>query len=142
MGTEERVEQSQADLIKAIFAQIAPILADVALTEDKLRAALKPYVDPAVVARELRERETNRKQFLENRKITLEIQQHCPHKDKNERWAINLQHNFPDHMTRGICPLCFIQIEPAHWEIKADGTAFIVEEHPLYHVIRFLDSQS
>jgi hypothetical protein len=140
---EQTVPMSQVQsIIKDLFAQIAPILQDVALTPDKLREALKPYVDPAALAREMRERENNRKQFLENRKITLEIQERCPHKDKNERWAINLQHNFPDHMARGICPLCFILIEPAHWEIKATGEAYIVPEHKLYHIVKFLESQA
>jgi hypothetical protein len=149
-ATEPQVTQAQSQLIKDIFAQFAPILADVTLTPEKLREALKPYVDPAVLAREMREREMNRKQFLENQKITLEIQARCPHKDKNERWAINVQHNFPDHQPRGICPLCFIQIEPAHWVIPGAGfdggnglgQPYVVQEHPLYHVVRFLESQA
>lgn len=144
------VTQSQAQLIKEMFAQFAPILQDMALTPEKLKEALKPYVDPAALAREMREREMNRKQFLENRKITAEMQARCPHKDKNERWAINLQHNFPDRQSRGICPLCHDLIEPAHWVIpgpgfdggNGPGEPYVAAEHPLYHVVRFLESQS
>jgi hypothetical protein len=142
--------QENADLVKDIFASLAPILQNIALTPDKLREALKPYVDPAALAREMREREMNRKQFLENLRITKQIQENCPHKDKNERWAINLQHNMPNRMAIGICPLCFVCIEPAHWMIPGPGydggngigEPYIVPEHPLYHVVRYLESQA
>src|ERR1035438_7709122 len=97
---QEQVSAANAQLVKDLFAgfaaQLAPILSDVALTPAKLKEALKPYVDPAALARELRERENNRKQFLENIKITAEIQAACPHKDKNERWAVGVVHNHPE----------------------------------------------
>lgn len=144
------VTQSQATLVKDIFAHLAPILQDMALTPEKLQAALKPYVDPAVVARELREREINRQQFLENQKITKEMQDNCPHKDKNERWSVNVTHNFPDRQPRGECPLCFLLIHPAQWVIpgpgfdggNGKGVPYIEKEHPLYHVVRFLESRA
>lgn len=147
---EPQVSQSQSQLIKDIFANIAPLLADISLTPDKLREALKPYVDPAAVARELRERQQMREQFLEATAQQKAMQDACPHKDRNEKWAINLTHNFPDHMPRGTCPICQSFIEPAHWEIPGSGfdggngkgVPYVVKEHPLYHVVKFLESQS
>lgn len=140
--------QAQSSDVKDVLAAILPMIERIALTPEKLREALKPYEDPALVARELRERERSRKQFKADMEMTKARQNACPHKDKNEKWAINVTHNFPDRNPRGVCPLCQAVIYPAHWQIGApsdehpDGRPFIIEEHPLYHIVRFLESQS
>lgn len=147
MGTQT---PENAQLIKDIFAGLAPILSNIALTPDKLKEALKPYIDPQVLARELREREANRKQFAEDRKITAARQQQCPHKDGNEKWSLCLTHNYPDHQVRATCPLCGIWIEPAHWVIPGPqfdggngmGEPYVVPEDPLYHVVRYIAAKS
>jgi hypothetical protein len=147
----DKEQQSQVrEIIKEVFTGFAPILKDIALTPDKIREATKPYVDPAAIARELREREISRQQFNEARKITKAMQEACPHKDKNEKWAINLQHNFPDHQPRGICPHCNYCIEPAHWVIpgagfdggNGAGQPYIVSEDKLYYIVRQLESMA
>jgi hypothetical protein len=135
-----------AGTMKEVLAGMLPLIKEFALTPEKLREAMKPYQDPALIAREKRERERNRRQFLEGLERTKAIQKACPHKDKNEKWALSLTHNFPDRMPRGVCPLCQAVIYPAHWEIAApddehpDGRPFIIPEHELYHVVRFLES--
>jgi hypothetical protein len=145
-------EPTQKELIretvKELFKELGPVLQSIALTPEKLREAQKPYEDPAELARELREQQNWRRQENEKDKIKLERQSHCPHKDKNGKWAISLVHNYHDHMPRGICPLCEAFIHPAYWDYRPvaqpDGSikdeGYIVKEHPLYHVVRTLES--
>jgi hypothetical protein len=140
--------QSEASAMQDLVATLKEVLPSLALTPDKIKEALKPYVDPALEAREKRSRAQNRQQFIELMKAKLERQNACAHKDKNQRWAICLQHNFPDRAPRGICPLCELYIQPRHWDFKApdekhpEGEPFIVPEHPLYHVVKELESMS
>ena len=139
---EEQV--SMKDLVAAL-REMVPALA---LTPEKLREALKPYEDPAMVAREKRSRDQNRRQFIEDMKATAARQASCSHKDKNQRWAITLTHNFPDRMPRGLCPLCHLYIQPKHWEFRAptdqfpDGEPYIIDQHPMYHVVLELESMA
>ena len=145
-GLSARESRLVQDAIKGVFEQLAPVLQSIALTPEKIREANKPYVDPAAIARELREREKTRKDTEEGRARTRAQQENCPHLDKNGKWAINLQHNFPDHKPRGMCPLCFIYIEPAHWDLHPptpefpDGEPYVIPEHRLYHIVRTLES--
>lgn len=140
----------QDSTIKDLMATFLLAAEKMSLTPEKLREALKPYEDPAVLAREKRERAANRAQFLEGLEITKQRQASCPHKDKNERWALSLVHNFPDRSARATCPLCEIWIYPAHWVIPGAGfdggnglgQPYVVPEHPLYHVVRFLESNA
>lgn len=133
--------------VSGVFTQIAPVLQSIALTPEKLQAAMKPYEDPAKVARELRERQQMKEQDAEARRNTALRQKNCPHQDKNGNWAIDLVHNFPDHQPRGVCPLCHVWIHPQEWRIEAPdaanpkGHAKIVPEHPLYQVVRLLEAQ-
>lgn len=147
-----------AQTVKEVLQGLMPAFQAMALTPDKIREANKPYEDPIAIARELRERENNRKQFHEDLARTKARQDACSHKDDNEKWAICLQHNFPDHMPRGICPLCQAYIEPAHWVdaaneeqaqiqatklgTKVSGHCYIVPEHQLYHIVRWIESKS
>jgi len=150
MALDNQQKNEVRDIIKEVFAGLAPILEKVALTPEKIREANKPYIDPAAIARELRERQQLREQENERLRNTRAIQQACPHKDRNEKWAISLQHNFPDHQPRGLCPLCGVCIEPAHWVIPGAGfdggngmgKPYIVPEDPLYHIVRMLESMA
>jgi hypothetical protein len=149
---QEQVSAANAQLVKDLFAgfaaQLAPILSDVALTPAKLKEALKPYVDPAALARDLRERKLIHEQALAVIEGDKRRWEACPHKDKNERTALCLVHNHPDRQPRAICPLCRVWIEPAHWEIPGPqfdggngmGEPYIVPAHPLYHLVRGLES--
>lgn len=123
----------------AIFKNLAPLLEKMAVTPDAMAAAVreanKPYVDPAEIARNLREVQISRKQQEESRQIMKQIQENCPHKHKDGQNALNLQHNFPDTYARGLCPLCQVVISPAHMEIAADGTSFTIPAHPKYFMV-------
>lgn len=148
MDAQQKAEVKE--IIKEVFSGFAPVLEKIALTPEKLREANKPYEDPAAIARELRERQQLREQENERLRNDKARQEACPHKDKNEKWAINLQHNYPDHQPRGLCPLCGICIEPAHWVIPGAGfdggnglgKPYIVPEDKLYHIVRYLESQA
>lgn len=146
----ERERNLVHSTIASVMEQFAPLLKDIALTPEKLREANKPYVDPANVARELRLKEQQREQDKDKRANLAAQQANCTHKDDNEKWAFNLTHNFPDHMPRGECPLCFLYVEPAHWVIPGPGfdggngvgQPYITPAHPLYSVISLLESKS
>lgn len=152
MSASEKDETKEMirETVKQLFAEMAPILQSIALTPEKLREAQKPYIDPDVLARENHEQEEWRKQEQEQRANTEARQAACSHKDKNQRWSIALQHNFHDNMPRGVCARCRIHIYPAHWDYrpitdpttgKITNQSFIVQEHPLYRIVREIESQ-
>ena len=128
------------ETVKSLMVELGPVFRGMQISPEKLAEAFKeankPYEDPAKIASELRQRQKTRKDFLEARAMTEARQKACPHKDKNDKNALNLQHNFPDNMPRGLCPMCLVVIEPAHWDVRADGTTFIVPENPLYNMVR------
>jgi hypothetical protein len=133
------------DMVKEIFREMAPIFKDIALTPEKIKEINKPYVDPLKLARELREQQKWRADDAKSRKDREDRQARCTHKDKNLKWAVRTQHNFHDNMPRGICPLCELFIHPAYWDFRpVDGkdVAFIVPEHPSYHIVREIESMS
>jgi len=136
------------EAVKGVFAGLQPMIEAISLTPEKLRDAQKPYVDPAHIARELRERANMKEQDLEARRNVELRQKNCTHQDKNGRWAISPVHNFPDHNARGICPLCHLWITPKQWVIDSPtlecpkGYAHIVPEHALYFVVRQIETLS
>ncbi len=145
-------EGTNAELIRTIvhelFKEMAPILQSVALTPEKLREANRPYEDPLVLARELHEQQQWRKQEEEKEANKRALQASCTHKDRNQKWNISLQHNYHDYLPRGICKICGLFIHPAYWDYRpvtdpvthsVKDTAFIVKEHPLYHIVRELE---
>lgn len=111
--------------VKEVFANMAPVLESIALTPEKLRAANAPYVDPAVVAREARERLMMKEDLAAAEKQKAEFQAKCSHKDANGRWSVSTVHNFPDRQPRLVCVHCHRFIQPTHWEIAAP-----TPEHP------------
>ena len=93
-ATQSAVQEA----IKSVFAGLTPVLKDMAMTPDKIREANKPYVDPAHIARELRESLKSKEDEAQIARITAARRAACPHLDKNGRSSICLVHNQPgDH---------------------------------------------
>jgi hypothetical protein len=137
-----------SEAVKAVFASLAPMMKEMAITPEKLREANKPYIDPAKAARELREtlkfKQDEQEQILADRARKAQ----CPHIDKNGRPSIFLVHNQPDHQPRGICVVCHDWIHPREWRIgPADeknprGKAVLVDPHKDYRIVTQLESYS
>jgi hypothetical protein len=134
--------------VAAVFASLAPVLKDMAITPDKLREANRPYEDPAKLARELRESLKSKQDEAENLRMNAARKAACPHVDKNGRPSIFLAHNQPDRQPRGICVVCHDWIHPKEWRIgPADdknprGKAYLVEPHKDYRIVMQLESMS
>ena len=142
--SETKLQEIIKSTVESIFTQLAPTLKSMQVTPEVMAAAVreatKPYEDPARIARELRERKQSHEQWIVDQKNLLYQQSSCPHTHRGDgKNAIQLQHNYPDNMVRGICPLCGIYIEPAHWEYNAQGKPEIVKEHLLYYRVRQLE---
>jgi len=133
-----------SEAVKGVFAQLGPLLESIALTPEKLAQAeaLRRAPDPALVARELRERKLMQQDQEENRANLLRTQAACIHKYPTGQWAVNPIHNYPDRQERFICSLCQSFFEPRRWTIQAPdaenprGKAVIVDAHPQYHLVR------
>jgi hypothetical protein len=132
------------EAIKGVFAQLGPLLESVALTPEKLAQAeaLRRAPDPALVARELRERKLMQQEQEENHQNLLRNQASCPHRYPTGQWAVNPVRNYPDRRERFICSLCQSFFQPKRWEIgppdaeNPRGRAFIADEHPQYKLVR------
>jgi hypothetical protein len=146
--TKELVRGLVGDAVREMFKELAPVLQSIALTPEKLREAQKPYEDPAKLARQLHEKQQWQKQEMERSEAEKARQAACTHKDKNQKWAIRLQHNYPDFHPRGMCNNCGIFIHPAYWDYRPitnpDGTitdkAILTKQHPLYHIVQEIES--
>ena len=144
------------EAVASVFAGLAPHLSAMALSPEKLAIAIRepnrPVVPPEAIALKLREERESLKSKEDEQEVRKQLaarQAACSHMDRNGRTAVALIHNWPDHMARGICPLCHCLIQPAHWEIGTALThperkdhAFIVPESPLYHIVKNLESMS
>ncbi len=136
------------EAVSGVFQSLGPILQSMALTPDKIRDATKPYVDPAVVARNKRETEKSKQDERELRASEAARKAACPHLDQNSRPSVRLCHNFPDRLPRGICVLCQDFIEPRHWVIgppdaeNPKGKAYLADAHPHYRTVELLEAQS
>jgi hypothetical protein len=148
MGAQNAaISAAVQEAVKAVFASLAPHLKEMAITPEKLREANKPYVDPAAVARQMREGERTRQEQALIDANTKAQRDNCPHLDQNGRSTIQLVHNFPDRQTRGICSHCHDLIHPKEWRIGAPtndeprGKAYLAEPHKNYITVRQLESQ-
>lgn len=65
----------------------------------------------------------------------------CYHLDGNGYWALNITHNYPDGLPRAICPMCLLVIHPQHHESGAPNQYWVVAEHPLYEVVRWMEKR-
>jgi hypothetical protein len=150
------IASSVREAVAAVFANLQPVLKDMALSPEKLgmaiREANRPVITQEAIALKLREeRESlkSREDEQEVRRQTAARQAACAHQDRGGREALSLIHNFPDHLARAICPLCHFIVEPACWKIGTALThperkdhAYIQPESPLYHRVRTLESMS
>jgi hypothetical protein len=79
------------------------------------------------------------------RNLQYRRQQACSHRRGQRKWAIGLQHNFPDHLPRGICLLCGLVIHPAHWVDwvpgGGPGAMTLVTANMLYPVVQMIEDQ-
>jgi len=147
------------EAVSGVFANLAPLLRDMAITPEKLREANRPYEDPEKIKRELRESLKSKKDEAELRRMDAERKANCPHLDRNGRTAINLCHNHCDHQPRGVCVLCSDWIHPKEWRIAASeeqaaqlaishseqhlkGCAYVVAAHKNYPTVMALESMS
>lgn len=136
------------EAISGVFSQLGPLLESLAITPEKLREANKPYKDPAVIARELREMLLWKEDEAEARRILAARQDACQHIDDNNRSTIRLDHNWPDRQPRGFCMHCHAYIHPREWRIGAPdakhprGVPYLVEPHKNYSTVMLLESHS
>jgi hypothetical protein len=136
------------EAVAGVFASLGPILREMQMTPEKIRAANTPYVDPDVVARNKRETEKSKADEKELRAMDAARKAACPHMDQNQRSSIRLIHNYPDRQPRGICPICHDLITPREWVIgppdaeNPKGKAVLVDAHKDYRTVEILESQS
>ena len=134
------ISRSVSEAVSSIFANLSPMMKEMALTPEKIKALQTKLPTPAEVAREERDKRETRKSKEDEaqlRRETARRQANCPHRYPNNTDSINLVHNYPDRQVRGICSLCHDLIEPRHWVILApdkDGkeNAKIVDAHKDY----------
>jgi hypothetical protein len=135
------------EAIAGMGAMMAQTVKDLAITPEKLREANKPYVDPAIALRELREKLRWTEDENANRQNLRITQDNCPHLDDNGKTAINLVHNFFDRQPRGLCSKCADWIFPREWRIGAPtaehprGKAYMVEPHKNYNIVMQLQAR-
>ena len=131
--------------VKEAMAGASVIMAnavkEMALTPEKIREANKPYVDPAVELRRIREEMKFKKSEAQAEKDARIVKDNCSHKYKNGIAAVAVVRNFPDRHPRGICMLCHDWFYPREWRINTptdndpEGVALIVPAHPKYQLV-------
>ena len=149
-ASQAAINQLISSAVKEVFANMAPMLESIALTPAKMAEAekLRRAPDPALVAREARERKLMREELEEVARQTAERQRNCSHKDANGHYCVSLCHNFPDRGTRALCHHCAKFFQPLHWEIGPPdekhprGKPILVNEDPQYGIVRELESMA
>lgn len=135
------------EAVSGFGQMMAATIKDLALTPDKIREAQKPYIDPAIARRELREKLRWTEDETAIRAQKRATQDNCPHLDDNGRSSIQLVHNFFDRQPRGLCVKCHDLIHPREWRIGAPtdehprGKAYMVEAHKHYSIVMQLQSR-
>jgi len=111
---------------------------------DTITKRLNRWLRATVNARneaEMRKHETACQEALAARRAA------CRHRDTIDRPTINLVHNFPDGLPRGVCVHCGDWIHPAEWQFTAPtrqfprGKPFIIPAHPLYMEVIHLENE-
>jgi hypothetical protein len=139
------ITASTSAAVKEAMAGVAVLMGsmvkDLALTPEKLREANKPYVDPAVAHRALREKMKFKQEEIDNAAARRKAREMCPHKYKNGLASIGVVRNFPGNVPRGICVQCHEWFYPREWRISAptdehpEGVAAVVDMHPKYQLV-------
>ena len=154
----QMVSAAVAESVKAIFAQLAPVLQASALTPEKLDLLRTVKKTPEQEAKELREQRESRKSREEEaqlRRDRIAMQDRCPHLDDAGKDAIGIIRNYPDRQPRGLCMKCNRLIEPRRWVIGApypldhpDPTkrgkehAYIADADPGYEPVAIIAARS
>jgi hypothetical protein len=118
----DMVSTAVRESVKAIFAEMAPILQSLALTPEKLDLLRTPKKNEADIAREMRNMRESRKSKEDEAQLRRDVaarQSNCPHKYQNGTDSISLIHNMPSRQVAGICVLCHDLIQGRHWTILA-----------------------
>ena len=126
--------------VRAVFESLAPMLASMALTPEKMAEAekLRRAPDPVAVARSIREKQLMMADLRAAEEQKIASQSACSHQHANGSWAWHTTHNFVDRQPRFSCPHCALWCHPREWRIGAPteteprGHAYIQPEHPLY----------
>jgi hypothetical protein len=118
------------------------MIRELALTPEKLREANKPYVDPDVANRALRDKLKFKREEIEQEKNRRLTRDNCTHHYPDGRLiAISPVRNFPDRQERGICMLCHEWFTPREWRIDdpgnvdSDKQAHMFPQHPQYALV-------
>jgi len=135
----------RAELVKDVLESLGPLLAQISMTPEKMAMLIqemkKPYVDPAVEARKLRERKEMAADIAAGLVMRREAQDRCPHRDKNGE-KLALVENHPDGRPRGVCMACQKWIQPKHWEIAAGGQPVLIDADPEYERVLVLQDST
>jgi hypothetical protein len=129
------------EAVSGISGMFADLVRELAITPEKLREANKPYKDPAIERREMREKMKFKQEEIDNEKEKQRQRLNCRHHYKNNLLAVALVNNFQDRQTRGICMLCHDWIHPREWRIdnpteeNPRGVAHIVDAHKDYNLV-------
>jgi hypothetical protein len=106
--------------ISEILGQVLPpIIAEMKKPSEKDRLAGEEH--DKFMERMKREKQQGFEQDAQNKANLEKLQRDCSHTDANARPSISLNHNFPDHLPRGICVQCRLMIEPAHYSLAVPG---------------------
>lgn len=134
------ISSAVSEAVKSIFENLAPMMKEMALTPEKIKALqtkLPSEEEKKRKDRDERESAKSKADEAQLRLATAKFRANCSHRYPNSTEAINLIHNYPDRQTRGICVLCGDIISPREWIIEApdkDGreNAKIRDQHKDY----------
>lgn len=98
---------------------VGPLVAELALTPDKIQALKTPFVDPSAAQREQREKSLQRADEAERLAAQDARKKACYHKYPTGQPSISATNNFPDRAPRFVCMICGQIEHPAQWVIDA-----------------------
>jgi hypothetical protein len=141
------MNQNTAEMVREIFAQLAPMLKDISLSPEKLALMEQLRRAPSedqekAAARNKRERKLMQDEQNENARNLALSQANCLHKYKTGGTAINLVHNTFDGRPRGVCVLCGVWIHGKEWRVSNPtvenprGELYVADAHPLVHLLK------
>ena len=114
--TTAAIREIMASMIREV---VQPLVAEMALTPEKIQALKTPFVDPSVAQREQREKSLQRADEAERLAAQEARKRACYHHYPTGQWSISATNNFPDRAPRFVCMLCGLVSHPAQWVIDA-----------------------